>query len=178
VSARTLLAVVWLSLPALPAGQVALDCTADAWVAIQTSSLSQVTGAGPELVLDGSRKVILLDFNTAAIRGWKLQSALLLVHLRSGRAPTRVNVAIHTDDWDEQAVTSKLAPPKRALPSEAFFAKDGWLEVKLPPQFVEALAAGRGRGLIVAGYGRAPGCVFDSRESKRFAPYLLVEGRP
>jgi hypothetical protein len=161
-------------LPALRAETAVLECTADAWLVAQ--SQGQLNGLGRELVLNGTKKVVLLNFRTSHIAGWKLQGATLMLHQHAGRAPSRLDIAIITDQWLETASAWHLTTPKRVLSFAVTALPEGWLEVKLAPQFIEALAAGHGSGIVVSERGRASERVFGSRETLKFAPYVVVDG--
>jgi hypothetical protein len=126
--------------------------------------------------LSGARKWILLGFRTTGIAGWQIQSASLMLHVRSGRPPAKVEMAIRIDEWSESATTVRFSPPKQAVPFNVVEGKDGWIEIRVAPQFVEAIVDGRARGLVLAGRGAKQDCTISSRESNGLAPHLIVEG--
>ena len=64
--------------PVVGAETAILECTADAWLVTQAQGAAPLNGLGRELVLHGTKKVLLLNFRTSHIAGWKLQGATLL----------------------------------------------------------------------------------------------------
>ena len=156
--------------------ETAIECAADAWLEMQSSNAARVNGSGQELHLLNSRKLILLAFRTVPIAGWQIQNASLMLHVRSGLPPGRIEVSVRTEDWSEAETRLRFTPPRNAITCDVVKRKGGWIEVKFAPQFVEAIAAGRGHGLVIGGRGSKEECVFDSRESVRFAPYIAAEG--
>jgi hypothetical protein len=161
---------------ALRAETAVLECTGDAWLVAQSQGAAQLNGLGRELVLNGTKKVLLLNFRTSHIEGWKLQGATLMLHQHAGRPPSRLDIAILNDQWLETAPTWHFTQPKRMLSFTVTALQEGWLEVKLAPQFIEALAAGHGSGIVVSERGPANERVFGSRETLKFAPYVVVDG--
>lgn len=168
--------VILAAISPLTAETARLECTADAWVALASHGSAKLNGLGRDLTLNGYKRVLLLNFRTTNIAGWKLQDACLMLHLRSGKPPFRLDVGIQLESWTESETMLHFATPKRLLSFSATALPEGWFEVKLAPQFAESLAAGRGFGLVVAERGASLERVFDSRETVQFAPYLVVDG--
>jgi hypothetical protein len=168
--------VLLAAISPLAAETAKLECTADAWVVPASKGSARLNGLGRDLTLNGYKRVLLLNFRTTHIVGWKLQDASLMLHLRSGKPPFRLDAGIQSESWSEGAASLRFAPPRQLLSFITAALPEGWFEVKLAPQFVESLAAGRGCGLVVAEHGASAERVFDSRETVQFAPYLVVDG--
>lgn len=162
--------------PLLRAETAVLECSGDAWLVAQAQGAAPLNGLGRELVLFGTKKVLLLNFRTSHIVGWKLQGAILLLHQDAGRPPSRLDIAILNDQWRETAPAWRLSPPKRMLSFPVTALPEGWVEVKLAPQFIEALAAGHGFGIVISERGKASERIFGARETLKFAPYVVVDG--
>jgi hypothetical protein len=100
-----------------------------------------------------------LDFRVSLVAGWHPSGAMLLVHtaapLRAG-AEVVVDVSVDGRSWRR---------------TEAVHGGDGWL--KAPVTQAQARAVVSGRSLYLRWRDRA--VRLDSRESVRFAPYLIVE---
>jgi hypothetical protein len=168
---------------AQPAPRTLLECIADTRVAPGLAA-----PAGRDFRLPAGKGWILLRFRAAAIEGWRIRRADLLVHgsrLRGARAQVRLvrRPWLETEAtwahpaegevWNLAGAQTLRCPPKTIscfyvfVPGEA-----GWSRLELPGWYAEALARGDAFGLAL----RLPRGVMDSRETVAYAPYLLVEG--
>jgi len=145
------------------AERAVLECISDTWIARGAAA-----SHGRDRVLSvrpGS--AALLEFRTAAIAGWKVAGATLLLHVKEGTAPDRLRVAAIAATWGEGRAGWSAAPAGRRVAVRPY--GEGWIALELKPAEVT------GRGLRISPAGRTP-VGFDSRESVGYAPYLLVEG--
>ena len=94
----------------------------------------------------------LLDFRFAAVEGWKIERATLLLHLAGGKMPRAVRV-------------SAAVEPARARRLAVRDYGEGWMEIVVPPELLQAR-----RGVTVRG------ARIHARETVKYAPYLMVEG--
>jgi hypothetical protein len=163
---RTCIVVSALSLcDAARAEKAVLECTADTWVARDDPTPH---GHDRDLRLP-RRGGVLLDFRTAAIEGWRITKATLLLHLRQDAAPRRVSIAAMPATWSESQAIWKMLPHLRGRVHEVRHYGEGWVSIELAPQEVN------GHGIYLTTAGEA-WLRFDARESVSYAPYLLIEG--
>jgi hypothetical protein len=94
----------------------------------------------------------LLDFRFAAVEGWKVEKATLLLHLAGGKMPRAVRVA-------------PALEPARARRLAVRDYGEGWMEIVVPPELLQAR-----NGVTVRG------ARIHARETVKYSPYLMVEG--
>ncbi len=168
---------------AQPAPRTLLECIADTRVAPGLAA-----PAGRDLQLQAGNGRILLRFRAAAVEGWRIRRATLLVHgarLRGVRAQVRVvrRPWLETEAtwahpaegevWDPAGAQALHCPPKTISCFYVFAAGEAaWSRLELPGWYAETLARDDAYGLAL----RFPRGAMDSRETVAYAPYLLVEG--
>ena len=124
-------------------------------------------------------RAMLVDFRTDSIRNWRITKAKLYVFVVSGEIPAQLPVSTVTRNWTEDAPGSAVAGTfgrgeSKESPCPAKPLPQGWLEVEIPPAFLEAMAAGKSYGLAwLPGAARINGRAPAFRQ-----PYILVEGDP
>ncbi len=124
-------------------------------------------------------EAMLIDFRPDSIRNWKISQARLYLFLTSGKAPEKLPLSTVTVNWTEENPTEaakgafgKLGSTEEHCPVKQL--PQGWIEVQLPPTFLEALAAGKSFGLAwLTGPSRING-----RSPVFRQPYILAEGAP
>jgi hypothetical protein len=155
------------------AGTAIVECTADTYIPAKNQKAPD--GRASELKLP---EVILLNFRFDAIRDWSVSKATLLLHVSSGKAPTRLEIAVVPEQWREMTLPHLDWQKWKYLSHVADGQPEDWVTVEVSAPLIELLAAGKGHGLAVrdkvAGRERA----FHSRQTGHFAPYLIVEGQP
>ena len=149
------------------AGKAVLECIADTWSAPRDATPH---GRDTELRLPQGG-AILLQFRTAAVSGWRVEKATLLLHLTAGRAPRRLRVAALSAPFREASDAGADLPRLRGRRHSVRPYGEGFVAIDLD--------AGEAAGAAIALFGATPpGARFDSRETVGHAPYLLVEGSP
>jgi hypothetical protein len=171
--------VRWLSIFALmvPVGfaeTAVLECIADTSIPMKKGGLDW-SGHATQLHLPDEA---LLDFGFAPARGWAITKATLLLHVASGVAPERLEVAVIQQPWDEESAPKLDLKTLRYLPAKIETKKDGWLTITVEAPLVEMMAAGKGHGLAIREHSGTREYFFHSRESLQYLPYLIVEGKP
>src|SRR5262245_36241347 len=96
------------------AEKAVLECTPDTWVARYDRTPH---GHDHDLRLP-RRGAVLLEFRTAAIEGWKVKKATLLLHLRQVASPRRVTIAPIPVAWSETRTTWSMLPRLRGRPHD------------------------------------------------------------
>lgn len=168
---------------AQPVPRTLLECIADTRVAPELAA-----PAGRDFQLQAGKGWILLRFRAAAIEGWRVRRATLLVrgsHLRGTRAQVRLirRPWLETEAtwahpaegeaWNLAGAQTLHCPAKTISCSYVFVdGEAGWSRLELPGWYAEALARDDTFGLAL----RFPRGTMDSRETVAYAPYLLVEG--
>jgi hypothetical protein len=169
VSAKAV-SILLVLLPALRAESALLECVADAWY---SQSDSKLDGSGQTLKLDGSGGAILLDFRNAAMEHWKVEKAVIVLHLAEPSQPVDLAISLTDTGWTE----SSLKPPHmgEASPTSEKVKPDGWISIAVPRAMAQALADGKATGLALTSAQATQ--VFHSRESIQYSPFLAVIGR-
>ena len=166
-----ILPILVLLAAALGAESTLIECIADAWY---SQSNPKLEGSGRTLRLGASGGAVVLAFRAAAIEHWKVEKAVIVLHLAQRSEPVEVSVSFTGAAWRE---SSAGPPPLRETSRTVEKVKpDGWISIAVPPALVQALADGKASGLALSSAGGDQ--VFDSRETIQYAPYLAVVGRP
>jgi hypothetical protein len=155
---------------ALPAENTLIECIADAWY---SQSSPKLEGSGQTLKLSASGGAVVLAFRTAAIEHWRVEKAVIVLHLAQRSEPVEVSVSLTGGSWRESSVEP---PPLRETSRTVEKLKpDGWISIPVPQALVQALADGKSAGLALSSPGTNQ--IFDSRETIQYAPYLAVVGK-
>ncbi|MDQ6699908.1 MAG: hypothetical protein M3Z36_06960, partial [Acidobacteriota bacterium] len=133
---------------------------------------SAVHGREPVLEL-GSGKIILLRFRVSAIEGWKVEKALVLLHVSGSIRPRKALLAPIASRWSEAAANSPTLG--KEVEADERTRPDGWISIDLPIDLVQTLVDGKAYGIAIRLDGET-GQQFDSRETVQFSPYLVVQG--
>jgi hypothetical protein len=162
--------ILFLLMPALRAESTLLECTADAWYSTTDSKLE---GAGQTLKLSAGDGVILLAFRFAAIEHWKVEKAVIVLHLAAASQPAELTVSLIDTPWRE----SSLHPPplRETSPAVEKVKPDGWISVPVPQAMAQALADGKATGLALR--SERSNQIFHSRETIQYSPFLAVVGK-
>lgn len=146
---------------------------------LQGASALVETRAEGRFNVEGRGEAMVMDFRPDSVRGWKIAQARLYLVVVSGDVPPKLAVSTVTVNWteDNSAEAGGGTFGKGGSRDAECVVKQlpqGWIEVELPPAFVEAMAAGKSYGIawLTGGArinGRAP--VFRQ-------PYILAEGAP
>jgi hypothetical protein len=164
------LPILLLLTPALRADNTLIECIADAWY---SPSNPKLEGSGRTLKLGASGGAVVLAFRTAAIEHWRVEKAVMVVHLAQQSEPVEVSVSLTSGPWRE---SSAEPPPLRETSRTVEKVKpDGWISIPVPQALVQALADGKATGLALS--SASAGQIFDSRETIQYAPYLAVVGK-
>lgn len=157
-----------LAMPAARAESTLVECIADGWYA----AAGGLEGSGQTLRLGGS-DVILLAFRMAAVEGWKVEKAAIVLHLAEPSEPGEITVSPAGGPWNE---ASRNPPPLREGASAAAKGKpNGWISIPVPVELAQAVADGKAPGFALRSAGSTR--VFHSRETIQFAPFLAIAGR-
>lgn len=143
--------VTFFSASALAASTAVLECTASATV----------------------ERALLAGFRTSVTRGWKVEKASLLLHVKEGGARSSVKLALFTGAWSEREPPARLPAGMKWTEATTEKQPEGWLVIAIPLRVTQALLSGAASGLLIEGSG----FVADGRQRPQFAPYLIVEGR-
>lgn len=150
-----------------------LECTADTWIARTNSGVH-----GRDAVLElGGEKLILLQFRMSAIEGWKVQKAVLLLHISSHNSsnfrPRATLLAAIASPWKESAAT----PPAlgKTVQADERIKPDGWIVIEVPPGLAQSLVDAKTFGLAIR-LSDDEAQKFDTRETVHFSPFLVVQG--
>jgi hypothetical protein len=108
---------------------------------------------------------VFLAFRMAAVQGWRISRATLLLRVESGASPEALKIAPLADPWSESEATSPATPPAGKRRPARPYERD-WIAVELDPADLGSA------GLAISGAEVR----FGARESVGHAPYLLVEG--
>jgi hypothetical protein len=164
------LPILVLLAPALPAESMLIECVADAWY---SRSNPKLEGSGQTLKLSGSGGVVLLAFRMAAIEHWKVEKAVIVLHLAAPSEAAEVSVSLTGGAWRE----SSIEPPTlRDTTSTTEKTKpDGWISIPVPAAMVQALVDGKASGLAISLTGA--GQTFHARETSQYSPFLAVVGQ-
>jgi hypothetical protein len=163
--------ILLVLMPALHAESTLLECVADAWYSQNDSKLD---GSGQTLKLDGSGGAILLDFRNAAMEHWKVEKAVIVLHLAEPSQPVDLAISLTDTPWRE----SSLKPPhvSEASPTVEKVKPDGWISIAVPQAMAQALADGKATGLALSSPHATQ--IFHARETIQYSPFLAVIGRP
>jgi len=147
-----------------------IECIADAWYSRTNPKLE---GSGQTLRLGTSGGAVVLAFRTAAVEHWKVEKAVIVLHLAAASEPVEVSVSLTGGSWRE----SSVEPPTLRETSRTVekVKPDGWISIPVPQALVQAVVDGRATGLAISAANTSQ--VFDSRETIQYAPYLAVVGR-
>ena len=184
-----------------------LPCIADTMVSSYSSERETNFGTKPRLRLKGIESLALVDFDTTAVRGRKVAKASLFLHVAGEHRLKTIGLSTVAVAWREGEGAEKTGASfdwaeagsrrwggRQSDVTDVTFGRQGtlhqysnllpreggWLEVEVPPRFVEALASGASHGLAVTdekGQTRWNNDV-DAREQSGFGPYLLVTTAP
>lgn len=146
---------------------VILECVADG-----SSSGAGLAMKSQNIQIPGT---MVVSFRTWNVTRWSVQSAAMFVHLAQGEAPAKVEVAGISQPWGEIEPPKLDAAQLRFITLDVHREPEGWLEIKVPGSLVEDMAANRAHGLVVR-FKAAKDAVLHARESRSFAPYLIVTG--
>jgi hypothetical protein len=163
--------ILLLLAPALRAESILLECTADGWYANHDSKWE---GSSQTLKLAAADDVILLAFRVAVIEHWKVEKAVIVLHLAAASQPAELMVSLIDSPWRESS--SKPPSLREASPTVEKIKPDGWISIPVPQPMAQALADGRATGLALNS-GKASQ-IFHSRETIQYSPFLAVVGKP
>jgi hypothetical protein len=164
------LPILLLLAPALRAESMLIECVADAWY---SRSNPKLEGAGQTLKLGGPGGIVLLAFRMAAIEHWKVEKAVIVLHLAVQFEVAEISVSLTGGSWRE---SSTEPPTLRDTTSTTEKTKpDGWISIPVPAAMVQALVDGKASGLAISSAGA--GQTFHSRETGQYSPFLAVVGR-
>jgi hypothetical protein len=148
-----------------------MECIADAWY---SQSNPKLEGSGQTLKLSASGGAVILAFRTAAIEHWKVEKAVIVLHLAAPSEPVEVSVSLTGASWRESSVEP---PPLRETVRTVEKVKpDGWISIPVPQALVQALVDGKATGLAISSASASQ--TFHSRETIQYSPFLAVVGRP
>lgn len=147
---------------------------------LQGASALVETRAEGRFTVETRGDAMVMDFRPDSIRGWKIAEARLYLFVVSGSVPPKLAVSTVTTEWSEDAPAeaAKGAFGKSSSREAQCVVKQlpqGWIEVQLPTDFVEAMAAGKSFGIAwLSGGARINGRAPVFRQ-----PYILAsEARP
>ncbi|MBK5292285.1 MAG: hypothetical protein JJE04_11480 [Acidobacteriia bacterium] len=106
--------------------------------------------------------VLSLQFRTSLVVNWRLEKALLFVHVSQGRTPAKA------------AVSRAKAKQRGWQTAEIEVEAEGWIRVTLPPELGQALVEDEDDRLML----RLDGFQIHPRAGLLYVPYLFVEGKP
>jgi hypothetical protein len=152
-------------IPAL-AETAMLECVSD-------TSIPSTDGHAQELRLP---QLIMMNFRFAVIRNWSVSKATLLLHVAGGGIPGHLEIATIGSEWDERAPVKLDLRKLQFLGYKVETKPEAWISIEVSPSLIELIANGQGHGLALRDRSSAREHVLHSRESVRFAPYLIVEG--
>jgi hypothetical protein len=161
--------ILLLALPTLRAESSLIECIADAWYA----PASKLDGSGKTLQLNGAGGAVLLAFRMAAVEHWKVEKAVIVLHLAAPSEPVELAVSLTGGAWQEY---SRDPPPLRETTQTVEKVKpDGWISIAVPQAMAQALVDGKATGLALS----SPGVnqTFHSRETIQYSPFFVVMGR-
>lgn len=144
---------------------------------LQGASALLESRAEGRFTLDGRGEVMLIDFRPDSVRGWKISKARLYLFVVSGAVLPKMPVSTVTVNWIEDAPANARKGvfgngASRHTDCVVKPLQKGWVEVELPAEMIEAMAAGKSFGLAwLTGTMRVNGRAPAFRQ-----PYLLVEG--
>lgn len=111
----------------------------------------------------------VLTFRVGAIEHWKIEKAVLMLHVARGPESGTVQLALVTSPWNESSTT---APPAGdAVEANESVKPDHWVAIPVPAAMAQAVADGKASGIAVSGPQ-----TFDSRRTIQFSPFLAVVG--
>ena len=161
--------LVLFTLPALRAESSLIECIADAWYAPAV----KLEGSGQTLQLNRSGGAVLLAFRVAAVEGWKVEKAVIVLHLAAPSEPVELAVSLTGGAWQEY---SHDPPPLRETTQTVEKLKqDGWISIAVPQAMAKALVDGKAAGLALSSPGANQ--IFHSRETIQYSPFFAVVGR-
>jgi len=162
--------ILLLFTPLLRSESTLLECTADAWYSSHDAKLE---GSTQTLKLTTTDDVILLAFRFAAIEHWKVEKAVIVLHLAAESHPAELTVSVTNSPWSE----SSLRPPsfRETSPAVEKIKPDGWISVPVPQAMAQALADGKATGLALI--SKHASQTFHSRETIQYSPFLAVVGQ-
>ncbi len=90
---------------------------------------------------------MLLSFRVAAVEGWKVDKAVIVLHLAAPSEPVEVDVSLTGAAWQEY---SHDPPPLRETTQTLEKLKqDGWVSIAVPQSLAQALVDGKATGLAL-----------------------------
>lgn len=146
-------------------------------IGLQGASALLESRAEGRFTLDGRGEAMLVDFRPDSVRGWKISKARLYLFVVSGAVLPKMPVSTVAVNWTEDAPSNArngVFGNGASRHTECLVKplRQGWVEVELPGEMIEAMAAGRSFGLAwLSGTMRVNG-----RSPAFRQPYLLVEG--
>ena len=146
-----------------------LECTSDNWADVR-GRLEASRDRAQELPVDRDGR-LLITFRFAVIQGWRVEKAVLLLHLADGRAPRIFRVAAAPPWPGEEASLPPISPGEAVKTHEE---QQGWVKLELSQALIRLAVHGRSDGVAISLDGGA--IRVHTRESISYAPYLLVEG--
>jgi hypothetical protein len=165
------LSILLMLAPALLGENMLIECVADAWY---SRSNPKLEGSGQTLrVGEPGGSVLLLAFRTAAIEHWKVERAVIVLHVAAPFELAEISVSLTGGSWRE----SSTEPPTLRDTTRTVEKRkpDGWVSIPVPAELVQALVDGKATGLAIS--SARGDQTFHSRETIQFAPFLAVVGR-
>ena len=114
-----------------------------------------------------------VSFRTWNITRWKIDSGTLFLHFARGETPRTVEIAVVPGVWSETNPPSVDAAKLRFTAHEVEKEPQDWLAILLDAKTMEELIASKSHWLAVRVKGNT---VLHTRETRSFAPYLIVMG--
>jgi hypothetical protein len=146
-----------------------LECTSDNWADLR-GRLEASRDRAQELPVDRHGR-LLLTFRFAVIQGWRVEKAVLLLHVADGRVPRTFRIAAAPPWPGEETSLPPISPGEAVRTHEE---QQGWIKLELPQSLIRVAVHSRSDGLAIS---LASGAIrVHTRESISYAPYLLVEG--
>lgn len=143
-----------LFLAALFSAQAAsalLECTADARFEKQTA---------------------VLTFRMGAVEHWKIERAMLMLHLAAKSEPVEVRLAPVLSPWNE--ASRDLPATGEASTAKEIAKPDDWVAIPIPADMAQLLTDGKATGIaltVPAGERR-----WHSRRTVQYSPFLAIVG--
>ena len=196
-----------LLLAATPLVGVEIDfpSVADVSIAAHPSERTFNLGGASRIRIKGTEHVGLFAFDMAAVAGRRVESGRLFLHAPVPHRLKTIGISTVAEPWIEGKSTGEAKPGEVCFAEAArgerpwsggdFLAVtfgrggsrwiagdvreegEGWLSIPVPPEFVEAMAAGDSHGIAVSdekGQTRWNNDL-SSRETRTHAPFLRVE---
>lgn len=122
-------------------------------------------------------KILLFDFRPDSAASWKIAKGVLYLFLESGAVPQKLNISTVTAEWTQKdfskasnAVFGKAGSKHQACVVTEL--KEGWMQVDLPVEFLQAHVMGKSFGFAIEQGPRK----INGRRPVFKQPYIFVDG--